>query len=113
MSYESQSNLPNTVKIKDLIEFIETFGFIKMYRSELSPEEEIANFYWFEYEEYKSWTGVELGIYKVDNELLVSTRTTISRSYWDLTQQNNVIRNIKKRFGGFFVTKNRGQTPFR
>jgi hypothetical protein len=102
MSYESQSTLPINTNIKDLSEFIETFGFIKMYHSSLSIKEEIASFFWFEYGDYKSWTGVELGIYKIDNELLVSTRTPISRSYWDLNQQNKIIRSIRKRFGGFF-----------
>lgn len=114
MSYESENTLPINTNIKDLIEFIETYDFIKMYRSELSIKEEVASFYWFAYDDYKSWTGVELGIYKIDAKLLVSTRTTISRSYWDLTQQNEIIRSIKKRFGGSFISdegKNRYLHP--
>ncbi len=61
---------------------------------------------WFEEAEYKSWSGVELCVY-VDAEdrlLTVTTRSRVSRSYYDLVQQNNTVSALRRRFGGSFET---------
>jgi hypothetical protein len=62
-------------------------------------------YYWFDTTDYRSWSGIELAIYRTSKaKVVVSTRTTISRSYFDLVHQNNTISSLKKRFGGEFTT---------
>lgn len=101
MSYESDNQLPKAINVKDVIELIESLGYKKTHQP---TKGEIAQYQWFELEDYKSWSGVELSILKNDGCLNVYTRTNISRSYWDLIHQNHTIKVIKKRFGGNFRT---------
>jgi hypothetical protein len=60
---------------------------------------------WYDEKDYRSWSGVELSIDKRKDGLLsVSTRTTVSRSYYDLEQQNRTISALRRRFAGIFQT---------
>lgn len=104
MSYVSESTLADGTKISDVREIIKLLGYIKanvLTSEEVGPIEE---YWYFDDTDYKSWTGVELGLYKEGASIVVSTRTRISRSYYDLTHQNRTISNLKKLFGGKFQT---------
>ena len=59
---------------------------------------------WFEPFDYKSWTGIELNIYRDNGKIELHTRTRVSRSHWDLTHQNKTIKIIRDLFGGAFRT---------
>jgi hypothetical protein len=48
--------------------------------------------------------GVELQLYRKKDETTVDTRSTVSRSYWDLKHQNKTIKTIRDLFGGHFDT---------
>ena len=104
MSYESHNILSEDTRINDVIEFIELLGY--NYQGIWNTEElgQIRSYFWFERNDYKSWHGVELSIYKFEKCICVKTRTNVSRSYYDLEHQNKTIRLLKKYFGGTFST---------
>jgi hypothetical protein len=63
-----------------------------------------ASYFWYEETDYKSWSGVELDVYQKRNLLTIDTRSSVSRSYWDLKHQNQTLRLIRGLFGGHFTT---------
>lgn len=103
MSYESTNELPTGTSITRLKEVVELLGFKPVKDWIVSPNK-IGCYFWAEPSEYKSWTGVELNIYREDGRVVLHTRTRISRSYWDLTHQNKTIKLIRDLFGGSFRT---------
>lgn len=114
MSYTSESELPKEVSISRLIEVVDLLGFEKV-TDGLQVPERIGSYFWYEEKDYRSHVGVELDIYKSDEgNLLVSTRSRVGRSYWDLTHQNKTLKLLRDLFGGHFVTdagKNRYWRP--
>jgi hypothetical protein len=105
MSYESTNQLPNDTRIKDVLEFIELLNYRRVLHSKLKVSDEVAEYYFFEENEYKSWSGIDLSVFRKKSEgVVVYTRTNVSRSYYDLTHQNHTIRTLKRRFGGSFET---------
>lgn len=104
MSYESKNIFPASTRIADVRAFVKLLGYEKI--GEWKHEDrKFEDYGWFERKDYKSWSGVELAIYKSDDgALAVSTRTTISRSYYDLEHQNDTISSLYKRFSGTFRT---------
>lgn len=106
MSYSSENVLAIGTRIADVREFVRLLGFKPWYRALLSDEVgRIEQFYWHDEVDYRSWGGVELGIYKDrENRVIVETRSTAGRSYFDLQHQNLTISALRKRFGGTFRT---------
>jgi hypothetical protein len=105
MSYESENELPAQTSIARLKEVVELLGYRAVTSWVKSSEiEQLGCYYWSDTTEYKSWTGVELNIYRFEEKLTLHTRTRISRSYWDLTHQNKTIKLIRDLFGGTFRT---------
>lgn len=102
MSYESTSELNGGTSIKRLKEVIELLGYKSA--ADWPDSGRLGSYYWYEHAEYKSWTGVELSIYRTDEKLLVNTRSRSSRSYWDLKHQNRTLKLIRDIFGGHFTT---------
>lgn len=103
MSYESINFLPTGTSIARLKEVVKLLGFEQTKDWIVSPNL-LGSYFWVERTEYRSWTGVELIISRVEGGFEVYTRTRISRSYWDLTQQNKAIKLIRDLFGGSFRT---------
>ncbi|MFA7021446.1 hypothetical protein [Aliarcobacter sp.] len=104
MSYETQNFLPKELKLEKLFKYLQLNNFVKYYGHSRSKKDRIADFSWFENNDYKSWTGVELSIYRENEQIIVYTRTSISKSYYDLMHQNNIVLGIRDYFGGYFVT---------
>jgi len=104
MSYESENTLPKGTSLKDVMELVKSLDYTRIYRPKVKEDNEIAQFYWYERKDYQSWFGVELIIIRQKENLVVYTRTPISRSFWDLEKQNTTIRLLRKRFGGHFHT---------
>jgi hypothetical protein len=104
MSYSSTNELAQGAKLKDALEFASLLGY--RYDGILKSDEvgPISCLNWFEEKDYCSWSGVELGIYEHGSTVMVETRTTIGRSYFDLEHQNKTIRLFRKHFGGTFTT---------
>lgn len=91
MSYVTENNLPAGTSVKRLKEVVELLGYKLVIDGRKIPGR-IGCYFWIDLSEYKSWTGVELDIYCDEGVLKLSTRTRVSRSYWDLTHQNKTIR---------------------
>jgi hypothetical protein len=104
MSYESENIIDQKTRLQDVEDFVKLLGF--KYQGIWNGEElgKIRSYHWFEKNDYKSTNGVELSIYYFENSLRVTTRTNISRSYYDLEHQNKTIRFLRKHFGGTFTT---------
>src|ERR1700726_3004089 len=105
MSYSSENELPAGTRLADIREFVLLLGYKKSSHWISSGNISFEGYDWHDETDYKSSSGVELSINKADSgELSVSTRTPISRSYYDLQQQNRTIAGLRRRFGGTFWT---------
>lgn len=104
MSYESENIIDRKTRLQDVEDFVKLLGF--KYQGVWNGEElgKIRSYHWFEKSDYKSTYGVELSIYYFENSLHITTRTNVSRSYYDLEHQNKTIRLLRKHFGGTFTT---------
>lgn len=89
-------------------------GFKKL-RDGLKVRNRVSEFFWYDESDYRSWSGVELGIYKTARgPVRVTTRSSSSRSHWDLVHQNRTLKLLRDLFGGHFTTdagKNRYWRP--
>lgn len=114
MSYESTSTCDPKVSLKLVKEVVKLLGYRRVDDGLKVPNRK-GSYLWIDRSDYRSWAGVELSIYKEkDGPVVVSTRSRVSRSYWDLLQQNKTLRLIRDLLGGSFVTdagKNRYWHP--
>lgn len=104
MSYTSENILPEGTKEKDVIDFIKLLGYEFVESWDGQEIGRIKSFNWFNRENYKSWSGIHLSVYKVESQIHVDTKTSIGRSFYDLEHHNNTIRQIRKYFKGDFYT---------
>jgi hypothetical protein len=105
MSYCSKNSLPPATRIEDVRAFLALLGYEKNSGWVRAEGVSFLSYDWFDETDYRSWSGVELSIDQRDGGgLFVSTRTPVSRSYYDLEQQNRTIAALRKRFGGSFST---------
>jgi hypothetical protein len=105
MSYCSENNFPEGTRIADVREFLLLLGYRKTSGWISSGGISFESYNWYNETDYRSWSGIELSIDKTKTgHLSVSTRTPISRSYYDLEQQNLTVSALRKRFGGAFRT---------
>lgn len=103
MSYVSVTLLPAPAKLTQLRQVVELLGY-QVSRDSMKIPNRVGNYFWYERSDYKSWTGVELDIYKSNGAIMVNTRSRSGRSYWDLVKQNETIKLIRDLFGGTFET---------
>ncbi len=105
MSYESENTLPKEARLETVCEFLQLLGYERFKGRHPLRQPNVIDFGWFSTSHYESNVGVELHLRRAETgKLIVYTRTPLSRSYHDLLQQNRTIREIKRRFGGTFVT---------
>lgn len=113
MSYNTENIFPHGTRVERLKEVVDLLGY-KSIQDGIKIPDRVGCYFWYDPSDYKSWTGIELDIYQSDGALKLSTRTRISRSYWDLTHQNKTIKLFRDLFGGSFITdegKNRYLHP--
>jgi hypothetical protein len=67
MSYTSQSKLPSTVKLSQLQEVVGLLGYKKV-RDHLNVPNMAGSYFWLDNDDYRSWYGVELQIYRDKGE---------------------------------------------
>jgi len=104
MSYESTNTLSDNSRLADVREFLEILGYSKLGRRRSKEFGTIEEYSWHDARDYRSWSGIGLSIFSSDRPITVHSRTLISRSYFDLQQQNRTISQLRKRFGGTFST---------
>lgn len=103
MSYCSENKLPLATPKSRLFEVLELLGFQRIQDS-AKIEGKMASFVWSGSDEWISYVGIELYVYKLSDCISVQTRTRSGRSFWDLKQQNKTISLLKSLFGGTFIT---------
>ncbi|MGX1325436.1 hypothetical protein ACVMFA_007397 [Bradyrhizobium liaoningense] len=104
MSYCSDNQFPTDTRLADIRDFLLLLGYRKLSGWVTFEDVSFESYGWHDTEDHKSWSGVELSINNKGGRLSVSTRTPVSRSYYDLEQQNRTISALRKRFGGTFRT---------
>ncbi len=114
MSYTSISILKLSATLPQVRDITELLGY-KTVKNAFKAPNQIASYYWFDEKDYRSWTGVELEVYKTrKGPIKIFTRSRVSRSYWDLLQQNRTLKLLRDLFGGHFESdagKNRYWRP--
>jgi hypothetical protein len=104
MSYTSTSFLRGSVTVAQAKEIIDLLGY-KQARDGIKVPSRVAGYFWHDETDYRSWSGVELDIYKTPKgPVKVTTRSTVARSYWDLIHQNKTLKLLRDLFGGHFET---------
>jgi len=112
MSYSSESVLPASVTPRHVVEIIRLMRFKKVANYRLSKLGQVEEWNFFDDQDYRSWSGVELWLYiDASKRVVIETRTSIGRSYYDLKHQNDTIALIRRRFGGTFTT-DEGRTRY-
>lgn len=104
MSYTSTSVLQPSATVAQVREIINLLGY-RQASDGLKGPNQVAGYFWYDESDYRSWSGVELDIYKTPKgPIEVTTRSTVSRSYWDLIHQNRTLKLLRDLFGGHFET---------
>lgn len=104
MSYTSESTLPDGTTLTQVRELVTLLGYRKVNDGLMVPNR-TDSLFWYEGEDYRSYVGVELDIYREDKEkITVTTRSRLGRSYWDLINQNKTLKLIRDLLGGHFTT---------
>lgn len=104
MSYTSTSILKRSATVAQVKEIIALLGCQRV-KNALRVPNLVAGYVWYEETDYRSWSGVELDIYKtLKGQVKVTTRSTVARSYWDLVHQNKTLKLLRDLFGGHFET---------
>jgi len=104
MSYTSESILGKEATLSRVRDVVDLLGYIQV-NDGLKVPGRTDGYMWAERKDYKSYVGVELDIYRrEDNTIVVATRSRVGRSYWDLIQQNRTLKMLRDLFGGYFIT---------
>lgn len=104
MSYESENRLGSNATLTSVRELITLLGYTKLGSSKKNGFF-LEEYFWFDDVDYHSYVGVELQIHRKQNEpILVTTRSRVLRSYWDVHHQNKTIKCLRDFLGGTFTT---------
>ncbi len=104
MSYTSTSVVRPSATVAQVREIAELLGYRRIYDG-LKVSSRASSYIWYDEVDYRSWSGVELDIYKTtEGPVEVTTRSTVSRSHWDLVHQNRTLKLLRDLFGGYFET---------
>ncbi len=100
---------PARARKSELKKHIESLGFLKANHLWEWPKGTI-HYYWFELEDFKSIDGVEVDIYpvsesekqenKVRSDWAIHVRNRYSASVYDVIKLNEVLKSVRKLFGG-------------
>src|SRR6266496_890971 len=64
MSYESINELPRKTRVADVLELVESLNYRRILRSKLRVKDEIAEYHFFDNDDYKSWSGISLSVFQ-------------------------------------------------
>lgn len=104
MSHTSTSLVASSTTVTQVREIVELLGY-KRVSGKFRVPRLVGTYFWYDETDYRSWSGVELNIYKQPTgQVQVDTRSPVSRSYWDLLHQNRTLKLLRDLFGGHFET---------
>jgi len=106
MGCDAISYFPDGTRQADVEEFLRILGFQSIKRSPFSARKAKA-FSYYDDDDYRHITGLYIELYRSDEDpvgLQLRTRTTIWRSKFDNDLHNRVLRQLRKRFSGNFVS---------
>ena len=95
MGYDCVNYINQNFKYSELIEYLELLKYDKINRNCL---------FYFNYEDYLSFSGIQLNINLESKKPHIHLHTWISCSEHDIKYLNYTTKMIKKRFGGYFVS---------
>ncbi len=106
MGCDCTNHFPEGTKEPDVDEFLLLLGFK---RGKRGPFSRMMGrpYYYDRDDDYRHITGLYIELYREKEDptqLKLWTRTTIWRSKFDSDLHNNTVRQLKKRFGGYFVS---------
>lgn len=106
MGCDCTNHFPIGTRDSDVEEFLLLLGFSRGKRGPFSGMMG-KPFHYYKDDDYRYITGLYVELYR-DKEnpaqLMLWTRTTIWRSKFDSDLHNNTVRQLKKRFGGYFIS---------
>ena len=94
MGFDATYYCPDNISINKLIDYL------KLLRYEGSGN----SYYFYSEDEYKYLYGVAAYISENDNQISVWLRTPIFCNYFDLEYLNSTLRQLRRRFGGSFIS---------
>lgn len=104
MGYDATNVLPQDTKLKDVGDFLRLLGFERAVVEWYGGTKHIV--YWhYDPNDYERFQGLSASVSRRDDgEVSVHTRTLISRNKADCDLHNDTMRQLRKRFGGYFVS---------
>ena len=103
MGIDAVNHFSKGTRKKDVEEFLQILGYERLERGEIERNLNSTPYYYFKEDDYKHVTGIIAWVYINDEEELVThTRTSIWRSKFDADFHNFTIKQLWKRFGGWF-----------
>ncbi len=105
VGYDCENHLPKRTRIADVSEFLRILGYELMTTPSRKAPSLGITWYYFKERDFDSRSGISATIStQKDGAVLVHTHTQIHCSKHDNEFMNLTIRQLKKRFGGFFVS---------
>jgi hypothetical protein len=105
VSYESENVLRKGTTLGQAREVVTLLGY-KRIQDGLKVPRRTDAYFWFEERDYKSYVGIELGLYRDKHRRIkVTTRSRAGRSYWDLAHQKKTLKVLRDFLGGHFETE--------
>jgi hypothetical protein len=103
MGYDATNYLPPNLREADVSEFLQLLGFV--FAGTLRRQSGRCRVFWHsEPDNIERFQPISATLYGGDDGLEVHTRSLVSRNKPDCDVHNSVIRHLRKRFGGHFVS---------
>jgi len=102
MGYDSTNYLPTSIKRQAVEHFLEL---LRYKRIPVKRADGVSRFYFFDSADYRHYDGVQAVLRTThDGQLEIHTHTSAFHSKEDCAFQNHTMREIRDRFGGYFIS---------
>lgn len=113
---------PKAASKSDLVACLRTFGFVTCKNPFWPGPPGTVSAFWSEPEDFKSTSGIDASVFPLDDEARriwetstdwgLRTRTSIWASTFDKEVQNQVARNVRRAYGGYFYNDAAGRCRY-
>lgn len=104
MGLDSTYYPPAKTKREDLEEFLSLLGYEKIRSPRFLEKLKASSYQYFSKKPYESEQGVGFTVLIDDGRIVAHGRNTVWRNKADNDYHNNTLKQLRKRFGGHFVT---------